>query len=451
MLSAASARKSPRFAGASANPTRGRTTAPQPRVVRQRTQSDPGPASTGPAPQAQTITAAQATTAAYLSDQAQANAADAAQRASANAADAQLLERIERAIAARPQAPAAARAATPAQPSSQAQTGTAHGAPRALASLADAQLLERIEAAIAARAPTANPRALPAANPDVTDLTATTELTGTVSDIGILAERLASGMLLAATRPETIPALLLTIAARHHPTVSGYITTVAHTFGLGHTTPSFSNLLAALNTISRCAGQIYNADAYLAINAATDDVKFCHAKLKAAVEPASIPLHETALTRRIIDGLTDPSTGADCTIASLAAEYTRKAIKRADDTKLKGFASRPPTHAPTYTYPQVPQHPAPTTGTGGRGNPGGKGPGRGQGKGGNSTRLPYFKSAALNRDTRIPTDANGNNVAGACALCGKGLLPGSTGHRASACPADRNTQDNWVYAGIPAQ
>jgi hypothetical protein len=213
---------------------------------------------------------------------------------------------------------------------------------------------------------------------------------GTVSDIGILAERLASGMLLAATRPATIPALLLTIAARHHPTVSGYITTVAHTFGPGHTTPSFSNLLAAFNTISRCAGQIYNADAYLGINAATDDVKFCHAKLKAAVEPASIPLHEAALTRR------DPTTGAGCTIASLAAEYTRKAIKRADDTKLKGLVSRPPTHAPTYTYPQVPQHPAPTTGTGGRGNPGGRGQGRGHGKGANSTRLPYFKSAALN-------------------------------------------------------
>ena len=213
---------------------------------------------------------------------------------------------------------------------------------------------------------------------------------GTVSDIGILAERLASGMLLAATRPATIPALLLTIAARHHPTVSGYITTVAHTFGPGHTTPSFSNLLAAFNTISRCAGQIYNADAYLGINAATDDVKFCHAKLKAAVEPASIPLHEAALTRR------DPTTGAGCTIASLAAEYARKAIKRADDTKLKGLVSRPPTHAPTYTYPQVPQHPAPTTGTGGRGNPGGRGQGRGHGKGANSTRLPYFKSAALN-------------------------------------------------------
>jgi hypothetical protein len=134
-----------------------------------------------------------------------------------------------------------------------------------------------------------------------------------------------------------------------------------------------------------------------------------------------------------------------------ATEYVRKAIKRADDTRLKGLANRPAMHTPAYTYKQVPQHPAPTTGTGGRGGHCGKGQSRGHGKGANSTRLPYFKSAALNRDTRIPTDANGNDVAGACALCGKGLLPGTTGHRASACPADRNIQDNWVYAGIPAQ
>ncbi len=135
----------------------------------------------------------------------------------------------------------------------------------------------------------------------------------------------------------------------------------------------------------------------------------------------------------------------------------RKAIKRADDTKLKGLAVRPTTYTPTHTssYPTstaVPQHPAPTTGTGGRSNNSNpRGAGRGNGKGANAPRLPYFRSAALGRDTRIPTDANGANVPNACALCGKGLLPGTTGHRASACPADRNTQDNWVYAGIPAQ
>ena len=182
---------------------------------------------------------------------------------------------------------------------------------------------------------------------------------------------------------------------------------------------------------------------------ATDDVKFSHARLRAAVEPATLPLHEMALTRRILDGLTDPTTSADCTIASLAAEYARKAIKRADDTRLKGLASRASSHAPTHTA--VPQHPAPPTGNDGRGNPDTKGAGRGNGKGANAPRLPYFRSSALGRDTRIPTDANGANVPSAYALCGKGLLPGTTGHQANACPADRNTQDNWVYAGIPAQ
>ena len=441
MFSNSSSRKSPRLAGASAHPTPGRATAPI-RIVRQRTQSDPGPARTGPALQTPSITPGQATTASLLSDQAQANAANAAQRVSANAADAQLLQRIEAAIAGRPQAPTAAQAMTPARPSNQAQTGTANGTG------ADDRLLqrlERLEAALACRAPTANLSAAPS----VTDLTGPA-LTGTATDLEILAARLAAGMLLAALRPETMPALLSTITTCNRPTVTAYITTVQQNLGHGHTT-SLTNLLAAINTIARCAGQVYNAEAYVCINAATDDVKFWLNKLRAAVDPASLSLHETALARRIIDGLTDPTTSADSTIALLASEYVKKAIRKADDARLKGLASRPPAHAPTYTSTQVPQHPAPATGTAGRGNPGGKGQGRGGGKGANLPRLPYFKSATLNRDTRIPTDANGNNVAGACALCGKGLLPGTTGHRASACTADRNTQDNWVYAGIPAQ
>jgi hypothetical protein len=276
------------------------------------------------------------------------------------------------------------------------------------------------------------------------------ELTGTATDLEILAARLAAGMLLAALRPETMPTLLCTITTCNRPTVTAYITTVQHNLGHGHTT-SLSGLLTAINTIARCAGQVYNAEAFLYIIAATDDVKFWLSKLRAAVDPASMALHESALARRILDGLTDPATSTDSTIALLASEYVKKAIRKADDARLKGLAIRPTTHAPTYTYAQVPPQPAPTTGAAGRGNPGGKGQGRGGSKGTNAPRLPYFKSAALNRDTRIPTDANGNNVAGACALCGKGLLPGTTGHRANACTADRNTQDNWVYAGIPAQ
>jgi hypothetical protein len=389
------------------------------------------------------MTPGQATTASLLSDQAQANAANAAQRVSANAANAELLQRIEAALSARPLAPTAAQALTPARPSNQAQTGAANGT-GADDRLQLLQRLERLEAALASRAPTANPSTAPS----VTDLTGP-DLTGAATDLEILAARLAAGMLLAALRPETMPALLSTVTTCNRPTVSAYITTVQQNLGPGHTT-SLTNLLTAINTIARCAGQVYNAEAYVSINAATDDVKFWLNKLRAAVEPASLSLHETALARRIIDGLTDPATCADSTIALLASEYVKKAIRKADDARLKGLANRPPTHAPTYTYAQVPQHPAPTTGAAGRGNPGGKGQGRGGSKGANAPRLPYFRSAALNRDTRIPTDANGNNVAGACALCGKGLLPGTTGHRANACTADRNTQDNWVYAGIPA-
>jgi len=66
-------------------------------------------------------------------------------------------------------------------------------------------------------------------------------------------------------------------------------------------------------------------------------------------------------------------------------------------------------------------------------------------------RTPAAVFPVGSTDIRIPADANGANVPNACALCGKGLLPGTTGHLANARPADRNTQDNWVYAGIPAQ
>ena len=89
-----------------------------------------------------------------------------------------------------------------------------------------------------------------------------------------------------------------------------------------------------IHTIARCAGQVYNAEAYVSINAATDDVKFWLSKLRAAVEPASVALHETALARHIIDGLTDPTTSADSTITLLASEYVKKAIRKADETRL---------------------------------------------------------------------------------------------------------------------
>ena len=144
------------------------------------------------------------------------------------------------AIAARALARTAAQATNPAQLSNQAQTDAADAAQRPSATAAGAQTLQRIEATIATRAPaTAYPREREStAQPTATDLTGTADLTGTVAKVGILATKLASGMLLAAARPETTSALQGTIATRQHPTVSAYATTVTHNLGPGHTTPS---------------------------------------------------------------------------------------------------------------------------------------------------------------------------------------------------------------------
>ncbi len=70
--------------------------------------------------------------------------------------------------------------------------------------------------------------------------------------------------------------------------------------------------------------------------------------------------------------------------------------------------------------------------------------GRGNGKGSSPARLPWLHSAALNRDPQIRQDANSNNVSNASALCSKGLLPGTTGHCANACPTVHATQNQRV-------
>jgi len=49
-----------------------------------------------------------------------------------------------------------------------------------------------------------------------------------------------------------------------------------------------------------------------------------------------------------------------------------------------------------------------------------------------------------NRACRFPV---GNIFA--CALCGKGSTPGSTGHRASSCPANDAEIENWVVNAVP--
>jgi hypothetical protein len=342
-----------------------------------------------------------------------------------------------------PRAPTPTAARTP---NPQAQSDAAIATQRASAAAADAALLQRIEASIVARPNAGNTGAT-----NLAEDTFVEDLTDSPTDIDVLAHRLAAGMFRAASRPDTIPALLRSIATHRHPTVSAYLHTVQSNIGPTTAHPTLAGIITATKTVARCAGHLYGADAFVALSNAVDEVQHTLAKLRLAVDPASVHLHESALARQLLEGLTDPTTDTNqCTIVALATSYVRKATKRADSAKLKALATRAPTYAPTPT--PVLQPPAPAIpGTGGRGNAGTKGAGRGNGKGANPARQPWFKSAALNRDTRIPQDANGNNVYTACALCGKGLLPGTTGHRANACPADRAVQDQWVYAGIPAQ
>jgi hypothetical protein len=330
-------------------------------------------------------------------------------------------------------------------PNPQAQSDAAIATQQASAAAADASLLQRIEASIAARPNAGNTGAA-----NLPDRPFVEDLTGNPTDVQILVNRLLAGMFRAASRPDTVPALLCTIATHRHPTVSAYLHTVQSTIGLT-TQPTLAGVVTAAKTIARCAGQLYGSDAYVTLFTLIDDVQHYLAKLRLAVDPASVHLHESALARLLLDNLTDPATDTDqCSIATLTANYVRKATKRADSAKLKALATRTTTFAPTPTT--VPQLPAPAIpSTGGRGNPGAKGAGRGNGKGANPARQQWFRSEALKRDTRIPQDANGTNVHTACALCGKGLLPGTTGHRANACPADKAIQDQWVYAGIPAQ
>ena len=91
--------------------------------------------------------------------------------------------------------------------------------------------------------------------------------------------------------------------------------------------------------------------------------------------------------------------------------------------------------------PQQPAAPA-TPGTSARFKTGTKHAGRGNGKGTSPTCLPCIRSAALDRDTRTPQDANGNSVPSA--LCSKRLLPSTTGHCASTYPTVHATQDQRV-------
>jgi len=75
---------------------------------------------------------------------------------------------------------------------------------------------------------------------------------GTAAGIDKLARRLLAGMLLAALPPDTIPALLRTISTLQHlppqPTC-----TLQHNLGYESAHPTLADILAATDTITRCA------------------------------------------------------------------------------------------------------------------------------------------------------------------------------------------------------
>jgi len=123
-------------------------------------------------------------------------------------------------------------------PSPQAQSDAANTAEHAPAAAADAQLLQRSEATIATRP---NPACTDAAN--LHDPPFVDEPNGTAAGIQKLADRLLAGMLLAALRPDTIPALLRTITTQRHPTVSSYLRTMQLNLGHKNAQPTLADIL----------------------------------------------------------------------------------------------------------------------------------------------------------------------------------------------------------------
>jgi hypothetical protein len=146
-------------------------------------------------------------------------------------------------------------------PNPQAQSDAAIATQRASAAAADAALLQRIEASIVARANAGNTGA---ANPP--EDTFVEDLTDSPTDIDVLAHRLAAGMFRAASRPDTIPTLLGTIAAHRHPTVSAYLHTLQNNIGPTTAHPSLAGIISGTKTVARCAGHLYGSDAYVALS-----------------------------------------------------------------------------------------------------------------------------------------------------------------------------------------
>jgi len=165
--------------------------------------------------------------------------------------------------------------------------------------------------------------------------------TGTAAGFGKLAHRILASILLAASLPDTIPALLHSITTQRHPTVSAFLHTVQH--NLGYTAqPTLADVLAATDTIARCARHLHGPEAYAAPTTAIDDVEHSLTKPRHAADRASVNPHESALARQLLDGLTNPTTEADqCTIVELAATYVPQSRQTPDPAKLLCIAALP--------------------------------------------------------------------------------------------------------------
>ena len=61
------------------------------------------------------------------------------------------------------------------------------------------------------------------------------------------------------------------------------------------------------------------------------------------------------------------------------------------------------------------------------------------------------RSDKFRRWIRYPRDANGGVMMAACLLCGQGSTPGSVGHRADACSATPQQQEEWINHALPVK
>jgi hypothetical protein len=89
-------------------------------------------------------------------------------------------------------------------------------------------------------------------------------------------------------------------------------------------------------------------------------------------------------------------------------------------------------------------------------SPGAQPPPPGLGLAHTSTPFPLMVGLAgqamsdkFRRWIRYPRDPTGSVMMTACMLCGQGSTPGSVGHRADACGATAQQQEEWINHALP--